>query len=121
MFNWLYINQIFFATGFPGLRYLLRTAAVTAVCVVCLVSKSRVGRKHRKRLSLGASKVDSAVNKNAFNNTVFLYGKQKLTISRVIENMQYDHYWKRQREKVGDFFVALVKDFIRNLSFIVIG
>ena len=125
MFNWLYINQIFFATGFPGLLwYLLRTAAVAAVCVVCLVSKSRVGRKHRKRLSLGASKVDSAVNKNAFNNTVFLYGKQKLTISRVIE-----HMWskipspleKTMRRSLDDFCVSFVKDFIRHCQLIILG
>ena len=54
-------------------------AADTAVTGLWLVSCARVscpslgvGRKHRKRLSLGASKVDSAVNKNALNNTVFL-------------------------------------------------
>ena len=96
---------------------------MAAVCVVCLVSKSRVGRKHRKRLSLGASKVDSAVNKNAFNNTVFLYGKQKITMSRVIENMQSQIrlLLEDNAKKLENFFVSLIKDFIRNLSFIVIG
>ena len=58
MFNWLYINQIFFATRFPGL-YSLWTAAVTAsaaVCVVCLVSKSRSWKETPEEIVAGGIK-----------------------------------------------------------------
>ena len=62
---------------------------VSCVCVSC--PSLGVGRKHRKRLSLGASKVDSAVNKNAFNNTGFLCGNWKA--GSHLDNMRMQKYF----------------------------